>query len=176
MGVSGMGFFLENAKKARETAELNVNPAIDEMRALASKGERTTEFGSPSYVTEIRNRSAKFTEIIHGEPSQEQKNFIEKIVSSLKGRKLISVQRTMCLNPEMELQCLTLIPEEFARVPLMWAKSLFQPKGEKADMVLVDVPDWPERKVLVSADESVTFACGTDYFGECKKAHLRMAM
>ena len=43
-------------------------------------------------------------------------------------------------------------------------------------MVVIDVPEWPERKVLVDAKNLKTYVLGTDYTGEIKKAFLRMCM
>ena len=40
------------------------NPTEQELRNLAKPMEKTTEFNSASYVTEVRNRSAKNTYIV----------------------------------------------------------------------------------------------------------------
>jgi len=43
-------------------------------------------------------------------------------------------------------------------------------------MTTIDVPEWPERKILVDAKNLVTYAMGSDYMGEIKKSFLRLGM
>jgi len=49
-------------------------------------------------------------------------------------------------------------------------------ENKVADSTVIDVPEWPERKVIVLPQAQLTYVLGTDYFGEVKKANLRMAM
>lgn len=172
-----MIFFLDAVKQIDKNALLLINPSLEELREMARKGEKTTEFGSPCYITRVRNRSAKFTEIITDEPNEAQKKIISDVVNYLKGKKLIQLDAQMCQNREIALNCRGYFTENYARIPFMWRKSLFVPKNfKKPDMVFVDVPEWPEIKILVDATSNITFALGSDYFGECKKANLRMTM
>lgn len=171
-----MGYFKQLAQEIHDNADLNTNPSSEQLRQLAKKDEKTTEFGSASYITKIRSRSAKFTEVILGEPSEEQRALLEKVKAYLKGKKLSCVQRTMCLTESMRLQCRSYHTQEFARIPFMWANMLFDPEEKEPDMITIQVPEWPERKMIVAAEEYVTFLLGSDYCGECKKSNLRMAM
>ena len=171
-----MGYFKQLAREIHENADLNFNPSQEELRELARKDEKTTQFGSASYVTKIRSRSAKFTEIVLDEPTEEQRAILEKLKEYLKGRKLSCVQRTMCLTEGKRLQCRTYLTQDFARIPFMWSNLLFDPEEREPDMITIQVPEWPERKMIVAANEFVTFLLGSDYCGECKKSNLRMAM
>ncbi|PIO05711.1 phosphoenolpyruvate carboxykinase (ATP) [Candidatus Woesearchaeota archaeon CG08_land_8_20_14_0_20_43_7] len=150
----------------------------DALRDLARYEETTTEFGSARYVTKIRSRSAKFTEIaIDGTLTDDQKRVVEEVITFLKGKELICVERTMCDNPDMKIHCKTYYTKDYARIGYMWHNSLFD-LSEKhvAEQTVLQVPEWKERKIIVDAKNKVTFILGSDYFGECKKAHLRMAM
>jgi phosphoenolpyruvate carboxykinase (ATP) len=75
-------------KKAISNAKIIYNPSLEQLRALAKKDEQTTEFGSPAYVTKVRNRSAKFTEIFHKKPTEAQMNVIKSVVRYLNGKTL----------------------------------------------------------------------------------------
>ncbi|PIY60550.1 phosphoenolpyruvate carboxykinase (ATP) [Candidatus Woesearchaeota archaeon CG_4_10_14_0_8_um_filter_47_5] len=172
-----MGFCDDVFKHIVKHAVLLKNPELEVLREMASGGETTTEFGSARYVTKVRSRSAKFTEIIMDEPSDEQKRILREVQAYLAGKTLISMERTMCLNHEFNLQCMGLFTSAFARIPYMWTQTLFAPvEGRKKDMRVVDVPEWKETKVLVDVPSMTTFILGSDYMGECKKANLRMAM
>ena len=149
----------------------------DELREMARKDERTTEFGSASYVTKIRNRSAKFTEIVGIEPTKSQVETILKVREYLKDKEVIYTERTMCQTPGHQIPCRLYITKPYARVPYMWQNLLFPPtKLDRPFLTTVDVPEWPERKVIVNALDGVTYVLGTDYFGEVKKSFLRMTM
>ena len=66
-------------KKIEENAELIVNPSAKELRKMAEKDERTTEYGSASYISKIRSRSAKKTFIVpEVELGIKQKEITEK--------------------------------------------------------------------------------------------------
>ncbi|MCE5176381.1 MAG: phosphoenolpyruvate carboxykinase (ATP) [Caldisericales bacterium] len=149
----------------------------DELREMARKDERTTEFGSASYVTKIRNRSAKFTEIVGIEPTKSQVETILKVREYLKDKEVIYTERTMCQTPGYQIPCRLYITKPYARIPYMWQNLLFPPtKLDRPFLTTIDVPEWPERKVIVNALDGVTYVLGTDYFGEVKKSFLRMTM
>ncbi len=163
--------------KPLQVGKLIAGLGQDEMRELAKHDERTTEFGSASYMTRIRNRSAKFTEIVGVAPTREQVETILKVREYLKNQEVIYTERTLCQSPGNEIPCRLYVTKPFARVPYMWQNLLFAPKKlDKPFLTTVDVPEWPERKVIVDVLDGVTYLLGTDYFGEVKKSFLRMAM
>ncbi|MEO0114674.1 MAG: phosphoenolpyruvate carboxykinase (ATP) [candidate division WOR-3 bacterium] len=149
----------------------------EELRKLAKKDEITTEFGSASYVTKVRSRSAKFTKIIYDEPTREEESLIRQALDYLKTKRMIMVERKMCLSPEIDLLCRYYVTEDYARNAYMWHQTLFEPTQKKdPDITGISIPEWPERKVLVSPRAKKTFVFGSDYTGEIKKANLRLAM
>ena len=164
-------------KQPPKPKKLLENLSSEELRALAKDEEQTTEFGSASYITKIRNRSAKFTEVIEDEPTLEQEETVKKVQEYLKDQEMIFVKRTMCQNPKHQLLCHFYITKKYARIPFMWSQTIFDPHRDgEADMTVIDVPEWEERKVLVDAKNSVTYVMGTDYMGEIKKSFLRLGM
>ena len=48
-----------NLKRTIQVKNLIVNQTNDEMRTMAKDMEKTTEFGSPNYISKIRNIAAK---------------------------------------------------------------------------------------------------------------------
>jgi phosphoenolpyruvate carboxykinase (ATP) len=163
----------------------------DALREMARPDERTTEYGSASYVTAIRSRSAKFTEIAF-EPTPEHDGTLRKVAAYLEGKELIALDRIMCMKEGYRTRIRFFVTRRYARLAYMWGRMLFEPeragygsgkggrteakRGERVDFTIVDVPEWPERKVLVDPNSFTTFILGTDYCGEVKKAGLRMMM
>ena len=159
----------------------------EELRNLARKDEKTTIYGSASYVSRVRSRSAKFTEIVLDELNPEQKKLISKLFDYLKGATLIQVDRQMCLNPDFHLHCRSFVTVDYARVAYMWNETLFPfPSSPSTgtgllsdnspDITVIMVPEWRERKVIVDARNAITYIMNSDYTGELKKANLRLGM
>ncbi len=150
-------------------------PTDIQLRALAQQDSswQKTQYDSDSFVSRIRNRSAEKTHIIE-HITDEHKDLLSEVSASLSLRKMLQVDRTM--GTTWGMQCRSYVPEEFARIVYMWSKSLFSVQKGAIQSTFVYVPDWPELKILVFPKEGFTLALGSDYFGECKKGHLRMAM
>ncbi len=154
-----------------------VNPSLLELRELARHDEKTTEFGSASYVGKIRSRSARFTKnSVDDSFEREDLEEIARAKSYLEsGGEVIQVDRR--IGRAEPFHCRLYVSKEYARVALGWAGLLEEcSAGEKPDMVTVMVPEWKTVKVLVDAERAFTFALGSDYIGEAKKAFLRMWM
>jgi len=148
-----------------------------ELKNLASKDEITTEFGSPSYITNVRSRSAKFTEIVFDQPNPSQNKIIKEALEYISRKRVVMIERTMCQSDEINFLCRFYVTKNYARNAFMWHEMLFEPINKsEPDLVVVSIPEWPERKVLVLINDRITFILGSDYTGEVKKAFLRMAM
>ncbi|MBU0532230.1 phosphoenolpyruvate carboxykinase (ATP) [Candidatus Micrarchaeota archaeon] len=156
-------------------ADLIINPSSEELRELAKKEGEETEYGSVCYKTKVRGRSAKFTEIIEKEATEKQKETIEEVVEYLKGKKLIQLDREMC--SAKPIHCRAHVSADYAHIACMWGEMLFIPtKLDYPDFNSVQIPEWPETKIIVDAEAGITFILGSDYTGELKKANLRLAM
>jgi phosphoenolpyruvate carboxykinase (ATP) len=158
--------------------EIIINPSFEELRSIAKERELTTEFGSASYTSKIRNRSAKFTDIIYGETTDEQENMLREVQEYIKEKTIVRLDRRMCKNPDFNLHCRFYVTKEYAQIAFAWGQTIFDEENPDGtpDITVVDIPDWKERKVLVDPKSKTTYLLGTDYIGEVKKANLRMAM
>jgi len=167
----------QEALKAVYNARIIENKSLKQLREMAKPEEKTTEYGSASYITKIRSRSAKFTDIVF-KPNKPQTETLKKVASHLKGKHMISVDRTMCMKKGYRTSIRFFVSEKFARLAYMWGTMLFIPekKIKKPDFHIIAIPEWPERKILVDPNSFITFMLGSDYCGEVKKAGLRMMM
>jgi len=153
------------------------NPSIEKLREMARPDEQTTEYGSANYITSIRSRSAKFTDIVFTASPQQEKTLAD-VGAYLEGKELIAIDRTMCMRNGYQTPIRLFVTKKFARLAYMWGRMLFVPAQavEQPEFTIVDVPEWPERKILVDPKNFITFILGSDYCGEIKKAGLRMMM
>ena len=153
------------------------NPSDEKLREWAlEQGGIITEFGNLSVVTAVRNRIAKFTEVIWDKLSQEDMQLVHKVLEYLRDKEIIMLDRVMCQTPGFKRNCRTYVTADYPRLPLMWGNTLFSPEGSEPDFVAIMVPEWPEKKVLVFPDSGLTLIMGSDYKGENKKAMLRQVM
>jgi phosphoenolpyruvate carboxykinase (ATP) len=151
------------------------NPSIQELKELSLKqGGIITEFGNLSVVTSVRNRIAKFTEVIMGEPGLN--SLVNNVMDYLKNKDMIKLDRVMCQTEGFKKNCCLYVTADYPRLPLMWGNTLFPSAGGKPDFTAITVPEWPEKKVLVFPEAGYTLILGTDYKGENKKAMLRQVM
>lgn len=168
----------------REPVALEVLDTSSEerLRQLARHDERTTEFGSPSYVSQVRARSGKLTRnTVDGEVTEEDRRTIREVRQWLKDKHLIRVDRTMGTGSADDVySCRLYVTRPFARLALMFQASLLPPRPDKGgdpELITIDIPEWPgERAILVDPDEGITYILGSDYYGEVKKSFLRMTM
>ena len=153
------------------------NPSEEKLREWAlEQGGIITEFGNLSVTTEVRNRIAKFTEVIMGEPEQEDIQLVHSVLQYLKGKETIMLDRVMCQTPDFKRNCRLYVTAEYPRLPLMWGNTLFPPEGGNPDFTVITIPEWSEKKVLVFPESGITLILGSDYKGENKKAMLRQVM
>ncbi|MDQ7791164.1 MAG: phosphoenolpyruvate carboxykinase (ATP) [Clostridia bacterium] len=179
---------MHSFRRSVEAKAILDNPSLSELRELARKDERTTEYGSASYITNVRSRSAKFTYIVEdgvklgidqqGIPLEKAMPIADEVHRYLRDQELIRVDRRMGLSEGFSLHCRLYISKGYARIPYQWQNMLFEPvnKDEEPDLISIYVPEWPERIIFCHPEAGVTYILGTDYFGECKKSFLRKAM
>jgi phosphoenolpyruvate carboxykinase (ATP) len=153
------------------------NPSDESLREWALQhGGVITEFGNLSVTTKVRNRMAKLTEIIMGDPDPQDLELVYKVLDYLKDKEMIQLDRVMCMAPSFKTNCRLYVTEAYARLPLMWGNTMFPPEGKEPDFVSLAVPEWQEKKVLVFPEMGLTIILGSDYKGEQKKAMLRQVM
>ncbi len=153
------------------------NPSEEKLREWAlERGGVITEFGNLAVTTTVRNRIAKFTEVVMGELDSEDTQLIHKVMGYLRDKEMIMLDRVMCHTPGFKRNCRVYFTADYPRIPLMWGNTLFPPEGGKPDFITITVAEWPEKKTLAFPDSGLTLILGSDYKGENKKAMLRQVM
>ncbi len=169
------------------------NLALKDSTTIESRGtpDVLTKYRNPSFVSRVTNRSASVTEVFYAVPDERQRKIIEAAAKYLESARvqLLVMDKQMGLHPDHAHHCRTIVTGRFARLLVMWDKLIFDlPVSEEEKdpgQTLIMVPEWgepakkldlPQRTILCDAVNRVTFVLGSDYFGEIKKGHLRMAM
>ena len=156
-------------------AEIIFNPTDEELREMCLKEGKATKYGSLYFSTKIKGRSAKLTHVIEGKPTGEQMELVQKVADYAKGKKLLQIDREMCITDPFF--CRAYISADYPHIAYMWGEMLFKEvKINWPDFTTVQIPEWPETRILVDPEKGITFVLGSDYTGEMKKANLRMAM
>ncbi len=185
------GYTLRNQVKARR---LFVNPSRSTLREWASKDEITTEYGSSSYITQIRSRSADKTYIVSEKTitgvfqtpwtTNQAAALQDQVHRYLEKRDVIQIDRVMG-NSDRQLTLRLYVTKQYARVAMMFTNLYYEPLVAQAqtpdshiDFITVMVPELntQDRKIFADVDQKVTYVTGSDYFGEAKKSFLRQAM
>jgi len=138
--------------------------------------ETTTEFGSPSYVSDFRSRSAEQTaNSIDDEIDAADRSRIDDAHDRLDTEDMICLDRELGRHPELSFTCRLFVPKEYARIALSWA-TLLEPAAGTPDFVTLQLPDVDGPMIRVFPDQGVTYVLGSDYTGEAKKSFLRLFM
>ena len=152
----------------------------EQLRELGKHHEITTEYGSASYITRLKARSAAFTRnTVDGQVTEADRATILKVQEYLKDQEIIEVDRQMCQGPvEDAFACRLWVTKPYGRLAHMFHASLGPIEGSKdPDFHVIDVPEWKgERCILADPVAGVTYVLGSDYYGEIKKGFLRMTM
>lgn len=138
--------------------------------------ETTTEFGSPSYVSECRSRSADRTaNSIDDRIEDAERSRIDDAHDQLESEELVCLDRQLGRHPDLSFTCRLFVPKDYARIALSWA-TLLEPAAGDPDFVTLQLPDMDGPMIRVFPDEGVTYVLGSDYTGEAKKSFLRLFM
>lgn len=162
----------------RAAPNVRYNPTRDELRSLARHDETTTQWGSPSYRSAIRSRSADLTaNALDTSFDDADVAVIEDTQVAIQEKSLVCLDRQLGRHPELTFTCRYYVPASYARLALSWATLLEPaPAGVVPDFQTVQLPDWPETRIRVFPDDGVTYVLGSDYTGEVKKSFLRLFM
>ncbi len=154
------------------------DPTLSELREFAREKETTTEYGSPSYVSEHQSRNADLTENALGADfGAADYEHVETALDAAGDREMVCLDRQLGRYPENSYVCRYYVPKEFSRIALSWANLLEPaPEGANPDFTTVQVPDADDVAIRVLPDEGFTAVLGTDYSGEAKKSFLRLFM
>ena len=154
-------------------------PSPAELRAFSEHLETTTEYGSPSYVSEYRSRCADLTEnAVDDEFDESDHERLRDAVQYAHDHEMVCLDRRLGRHPDHSYVCRYYVPKEYGRIALALA-TLFEPAREAdgdPDFVTVQIPDWEETAIRVLPEQGVTAVLGSDYTGEAKKSFLRLFM
>ncbi|MDY6778633.1 MAG: phosphoenolpyruvate carboxykinase, partial [Candidatus Nanohaloarchaea archaeon] len=162
-----------------DDSNVRYNPSEEELRELAGAVESTTAYGSPSYVSEYRSRSADLTANRRDEEfSAADREDIAAALEEASERELVALDRKVGSDSDNTYTCRYFVPEEYARIAVSLS-GLFEPADEDAepDFKTLQLPDWEgETKIRVDPEAGETYVLGSDYTGEAKKSFLRLFM
>lgn len=170
--------------------------SASQAREMARPFGQVTEFGSLSFHSNVRNRSAGLTVYVGGDSVRQrsltprQQAILDAVPDTLvrahrylDRAPIVCTRRTMGDNSVFNPHCTVFVStyaKDTVRIPYMWGETLldYRPQLPGPELALVFVPEWPEkdRQILVFPDDGVTFVLGSDYVGEAKKGCLRLAM
>lgn len=157
------------------------NPPLEKIKKLALEDKVTkenkfptrTKQGSSCYISNVRSRSAKFTRSkVDNEWLESDYKLVEEAKKYLENKELIAVERVMGEREHYQRICRLVVTKEYARIAHGWSELMIfvdEPIAEP-DFITYMIPEWPERAILVDGEAGITYALGTDYTGEAKKA------
>jgi len=165
------------------------------LRKEAERSAQETEFGNYAFASCVKNRSAGLTVYVGGgdisqkDLNSSQESIIEnmprtlkKVLEYLNRAPFYHMARTMGDNSGFTPHCdmfMSRYKKDCTRLAYMMHQSLFPRSNTPGpQLTLIMIPEWQEkdRQILVFPEEGLTIALGSDYYGEVKKAFLRMAM
>jgi len=161
-----------------EAANVVYDPPLDRLRELSREFETTTEFDSPSYVSEFRSRCADRTRnAVDDAFDAADYGLVDSALGYAREREMVCLDRRMGRHPEHSYCCRYYVPSRYGRIALAIA-TLFEPSDtdRDPDFLTVQVPEWEETAIRVLPDAGVTAVLGSDYTGEAKKSFLRLFM
>jgi phosphoenolpyruvate carboxykinase (ATP) len=157
------------------------NPSFEELREFASHDERTSEYGSPRYVSEQKSRSADQTSnLVDDEFEEADWEAIDAGLEEAADREMVCLDRQVGRHEATSYTCRLFVPKGYARIALAWGK-LLEPATGEPDFQTLQLPEWDERernrrRIRVLPEDGLTFVLGSDYTGEAKKSFLRLYM
>ncbi|ELZ24851.1 phosphoenolpyruvate carboxykinase [Halosimplex carlsbadense 2-9-1] len=162
----------------RVADNVEYDPSFASLREHSADLETTTEYGSPSYVSDHRSRNADRTaNALDHDFDAADYGHVQTAVDAAGDREMVCLDRQLGRHPDNTYVCRYYVPTEYSRIALAWAK-LFEPAPADAepDFVTVQIPDADEVAIRVLPEEGFTTVLGTDYTGEAKKSFLRLFM
>lgn len=154
------------------------NPSFSDLEQWTREKSIANEYNLPLFKTEITARSAKFTQIVTSHNRSEFVSIIDKVLDFINPQDFVLMKVKVGQDKKIQLSATALVDKKHANKALMLKTNFFESDHDVAasDILTIDVPEYPERKVLVFPEERMTIILGIDYYGEMKMSILRMAM
>lgn len=156
-------------------------PSDSRLRELSSDLETTTEFGSPSYVSEYRSRCADLTKnTVDDDFTDEDHEVVDEAIDAARTEEMVCLDLRMGGHPAHDYVCRYYVERDQARVALALTRLFPRVEGEvedeDVDFLTVQVPSYDDTAIRVLTEEGFTAVLGSDYTGEAKKSFLRLFM
>lgn len=167
-----------------ETETVLYNPNRRQLLKYASDQEQPTEYGSPSYISEFKSRSADRTwnTVDHRSPATPDETpaltddqchaIADDVQEYLEQEELVCVD--VAVGPETTGRYF--VPEDEARIALSLTTLMEPTETDVPDFYSIQLPERDELEIVADPDTGTTVISGTDYTGEAKKSFLRQFM
>ena len=172
------------------------NPSFEELDEMiaAMPNAKKTKYGNWNISTKVTSRSAPSTFIVTNNPenhtmqsiSREEGDKIANIQNEyLKGKEVIVIDGYIGDDPNFRTKARLIIEKSSANVAAMqkvmyfplesYENENFEPELTIIMTPNLSIPGYPDNRVIsVDLEKNITRVCNSDYFGESKKAGLRM--
>jgi len=166
------------------------NPSYHSLRTFTREMPNAcrTDWDNFNIITRVKARSPQSTFIIGNDPSslpnigrRKYERFAQLQDSYLHKNGVIRIDGSIGISPLVRANASLLIEKSFPNIAAMQKQLFFQCVDDfKPNFNIVYTPnmpahDWPDNRcILVDLQNYTTRIAGTDYFGESKKAGLRM--
>jgi phosphoenolpyruvate carboxykinase (ATP) len=166
------------------------NPSYNSLRQFTQEMPNAvpTEWGNFNIVTRVKARSPQSTFIVGDSnsslPTIERKKY-ERFArlqdSYLHRNVVIRIDGSIGISPQIQANTSLFVEKSYSNIAAMQKQLFFHLEGDfKPYLNIIYTPnmpahDWPDNRcILVDLQNYTTRIAGTDYFGETKKAGLRM--
>ncbi len=165
----------------REAENVEYSPSDPRLRELSSHLETTTEFGSPSYVSDYRSRCADLTKnTVDDDFTQEDHGKVDEAIEAARTEEMVCLDLRMGGHPAHDYVCRYYVEREQARVALALTRLFPRVQDDvdrdEVDFLTVQIPSYDDTAIRILTEEGLTAVLGSDYTGEAKKSFLRLFM
>jgi len=187
---------MNNSAQLPDDCMFLYNPSFEELDKMISAmpNAKKTKYGNWNISTKVTSRSAPSTFIVTNSPqnhtmqsiNKQENNKIAQLQNNyLKGKEVIVIDGYIGDNPNYRTKTRLIIEKSSANIAAM-QKAMYYPletyenENFKPELTIIMTPNLSipgytdDRIISVDLEENITRVCNSDYFGESKKAGLRM--
>jgi len=176
-----MGLLGDQAWKLLDGSEAVDNPRVSQLREAAKHYSVPNTEGVLTFHSKTTARSPDATIDNVNVSTEEVKEGIQKELDALreyvKGRKFYVLDRSVAMSRRFSLKVKAMVSTKYPHLALMFALNYFPAQEDAtAEVLTIDIPEWPRKRIYVDPEDRVNIILGTDYYGELKMSALRLAM
>ncbi len=172
---------IDDLPDPRNASNVEYMPSLERLRELSQDLETTTEFGSPSYVSDYRSRCADLTRnTVDDDFTAEDYEAVDAAYEATRDAEMVCLDLRMGGHPAHSYVCRYYVERPEARIALALTRLFPRVEedvgSEDVDLLTMQIPSHPDVAIRVLVEEGVTAVLGSDYTGEAKKSFLRLFM